>query len=183
METTEDQSVTVLGYKAFNNDMTCMNEFQYEVGKTYTMDEQLQLCSSDFHFCMISIDVLGYYDKDSKFAIIKASGEIEHDNDKSVCSSVHFFNFGIEKMNDLNYIGERMNRTLIIRLQGEYLTIRLYPRYCMRKKIYILTARNECVQSMFNVICTIERYIDYYYILSIIGYEDLQYYTGGKIEY
>ena len=35
--------------------------------------------------------------------------------------------FGIEKMNDLNYIGERMNRTLIIRLQGEYLTIRLYP--------------------------------------------------------
>ena len=87
METTETH--TVIGYKAFNDDMTCKNNFQYEVGKTYTMnDNEIELCQSGFHFCMISVDVLEYYDKDSKFAIIKARGKIEHDYDKSVCSQI-----------------------------------------------------------------------------------------------
>ena len=60
METTETHSV--IGYKAFHNDMTCMNAFQYEVGKTYTMnDDEIALCESGFHFCVIPIDVLEYY--------------------------------------------------------------------------------------------------------------------------
>ena len=87
METTENQSV--IGYKAFNNDMTCMNKFQYEVGKTYITKEPIQLCESGFHFCMIPIDVLKYYkNKNNKFAIIKATGKIVHDYDKSVCSQI-----------------------------------------------------------------------------------------------
>ena len=88
METTETQSETVIGYKAFNNNMTCMNSFQYEVGKTYITNEQIQLCQSGFHFCMISVDVLKYYGKNSKFAVIKASGKIEHNHNKSVCSQI-----------------------------------------------------------------------------------------------
>ena len=90
METTETQSVNVIGYKAFNNDMICRNTYQYEVGKTYTINEnEVKLCQSGFHFCMIPIDVLKYYDKDnSKLAIIKATGKIVHDNDKSVCSQI-----------------------------------------------------------------------------------------------
>ena len=86
METTAE---TVIGYKAFNNDMTCMNKFQYEVGKTYICKEPIQLCESGFHFCMIPIDVLKYYrGNDNKFAIIKAGGKIEHDHNKSVCSQI-----------------------------------------------------------------------------------------------
>ena len=87
MKTTEIQSV--IGYKAFNNDMTCMNKFQYEIGKTYTINDEIILCQSGFHFCMIPIDVLKYYkDKNNKFAIIKATGKIVHDYDKSVCSQI-----------------------------------------------------------------------------------------------
>ena len=82
---------SVIGYKAFCNDMTCINDFQYEVSKTYTMDhdEEIELCQSGFHFCMIPIDVLKYYDKNqSKFAIIKATGKFVHDYDKSVCNQI-----------------------------------------------------------------------------------------------
>ena len=87
METIETSSV--IGYKAFNNDMTCRNLFQYEVGKTYTINEnEIELCKSGFHFCMIPIDVLGYYNKNSKFSIIKAAGKIVHAYDKSVCSQI-----------------------------------------------------------------------------------------------
>ena len=87
METTE--TLSVIGYKAFNNDMTCLNNFQYEVNKTYTINDEIELCKSGFHFCIIPVDVLTYYDKNnSKFAIIKATGKIEHDRNKSVCSQI-----------------------------------------------------------------------------------------------
>ena len=87
MKTTETQSVT--GYKAFDNNMKCMNNFQYEVGKIYTMNEnEVVLCQSGFHFCMIPIDVFEYYYNHSKFAVIKATGKIIHDRNKSVCSQI-----------------------------------------------------------------------------------------------
>ena len=80
---------SIIGYKAFKYDMRCIM-FQYEVGKTYTMDEnEVKLCESGFHFCIVPIDVLKYYDdKSSKFAIIKATGKIEHAYYKSVCSQI-----------------------------------------------------------------------------------------------
>ena len=87
MESVETQSV--IGYKAFKPDMTCMNGFKYEVGKTYNMNpNEIALCVSGFHFCVISSDVLKYYDKNSNFAIIKATGKIVHTYDKSVCSQI-----------------------------------------------------------------------------------------------
>ena len=106
METTEPQYV--IGYKAFNSYMKC-NYFQYEVGKTYTMNENdVRLCVSGFHFCMIPIDVLLYYDKDSNFAIIKASGKIEHGYDKSVCSQIT-----IEKLITLDELHQLTNGKFI----------------------------------------------------------------------
>ncbi len=38
------------GYKAFNPDLTC-RDMQYEVGKSYSMDEEPMLCKRGFHFC------------------------------------------------------------------------------------------------------------------------------------
>jgi hypothetical protein len=40
------------GYKAFNYDWTCMNSFQYLIGKTYQMNEDVKLCEKGFHFCL-----------------------------------------------------------------------------------------------------------------------------------
>lgn len=47
-------------YKAFNNDLTC-NDFQYQVGQTYTLDEPLRLYYSGFHACTVLSDVFYYY--------------------------------------------------------------------------------------------------------------------------
>ena len=88
MDSTEIQSVTEIGYKAFNYDMICMNKFQYEIGTIYTINDEIKLCESGFHFCMVPTDVLRYYGEDSKFAIIKATGKIIHDYNKSVCSQI-----------------------------------------------------------------------------------------------
>ena len=109
MDATEIQSVTVIGYKAFNDDMTCMNKFQYEVDKTYTINaNQVEICQSGFHFCMFPIDVLKYYEETSKFAIIKASGKIIHDYDKSVCSQIT-----IEKLITLNELYNLTNGKIV----------------------------------------------------------------------
>ena len=47
-------------YKAFNNDLTC-NDFQYQVGQTYTLDEPLRLYYSGFHASTVLSDVFYYY--------------------------------------------------------------------------------------------------------------------------
>jgi hypothetical protein len=79
----------MLGYKGFNADLGCLG-FQYEVGKTYTMDPQgIQLRSKGFHFCQIPIDVLKYYNKpDDKYAIIKAEGRILDGSNTSVTNQI-----------------------------------------------------------------------------------------------
>ena len=114
MKSIETQSV--IGYKAFNNDMTCLNNFQYEVGKTYAMNpndaDKIKLCKQGFHFCTIPIDVLKYYNENSKFAIIKATGEIKHGNDKSVCSQIT-----IEKLITLDELYELSNGKFV-RIDG-----------------------------------------------------------------
>ena len=37
-------------YKAFNADLTCRG-FQYEIGKTYTIDEKHEQCVAGFNAC------------------------------------------------------------------------------------------------------------------------------------
>ena len=39
----------VKGYKVFNPDWTCSG-FQYEVGKTFEHDGNIEMCGSGFHF-------------------------------------------------------------------------------------------------------------------------------------
>ena len=52
--------MSFLAYKGFDEDLTCRG-FQYEIGKTYTMDGPPVLCKRGFHFCRKLIDVFGYY--------------------------------------------------------------------------------------------------------------------------
>lgn len=55
-------------YKAFNADLTCRN-FQYEIGKTYTMDEKPVPCERGFHACQHLNDVFVYYSPTEKIRI------------------------------------------------------------------------------------------------------------------
>ena len=71
------------GYKVFNSDWTCRG-FQYEVGKTYEMDEKPIICERGFHFCKELIDCFFYYPFDytrTKIAEVEAIGDIEEDED------------------------------------------------------------------------------------------------------
>ena len=76
------------GYKVFNSDWTCRN-FQYEVGKTYEMDEKPICCERGFHFCKKASDCFQYYsfDPDNKVAEVEALGDIDTSNDGSKCST------------------------------------------------------------------------------------------------
>ena len=52
--------MSMYGYKGFDKDLKCRG-FQYEIGKTYEMDEEPILCKRGFHFCEKLIDVAPYY--------------------------------------------------------------------------------------------------------------------------
>ena len=49
-------------WKAFNKDMTCLNQ-KYEEGKTYTFDGEIELCARGFHFCKDLVYILFFLNK------------------------------------------------------------------------------------------------------------------------
>lgn len=49
-----------LAYKGFESDLTCRG-FQYEIGKTYTMEGEPKLCEQGFHCCLKLSDVFAFY--------------------------------------------------------------------------------------------------------------------------
>ena len=67
------------GYKVFNSDWTCYDGFQYEVGKTYEMDDEPIICKQGFHFCTDPKDCFRYYHiwNDIKIAEVEALGDID----------------------------------------------------------------------------------------------------------
>ena len=78
----------VKGYKGFNRDLTC-RDFQYEIGKTYEYDGDIELCRQGFHFCRELRNVHDFYDlKQSRICEIVADGKVEDDGIKSVCSRI-----------------------------------------------------------------------------------------------
>ncbi|MBD5135284.1 MAG: hypothetical protein HDT39_04885 [Lachnospiraceae bacterium] len=78
----------VKGYKVFNPDWTC-EEYQYEVGKTYEMDDSPVYCSRGFHFCLKAADCFDFFNfnSDNKVAEVIALGEVdsEENDDNSKC--------------------------------------------------------------------------------------------------
>ena len=76
------------GYKGFKQDLTCRG-FQYEIGKTYEYDGDIELCRQGFHFCRELRNVHDFYNlKQSRICEIVADGKIEDDGIKSVCSRI-----------------------------------------------------------------------------------------------
>ena len=70
------------GYKVFNPDWTC-RDMQYEVGKSYEMEEKPAICERGFHFCEKAVDCFEYYrfDSNNKVAEIEAYGELDFEED------------------------------------------------------------------------------------------------------
>jgi hypothetical protein len=76
----------MIGYKAFKSDMTCYGGFQYEIGKSYEMDGEIEICKRGFHFCENITGCFHYYDKaNSRFAKIEAYGKVIKSNRDTKC--------------------------------------------------------------------------------------------------
>lgn len=75
----------IKGFKVFESDWTCRG-YQYEVGKTFKHNGNIELCGSGFHFCQKASDCFNYYgfDSSNKVAEVLATGLVESGNDKSV---------------------------------------------------------------------------------------------------
>jgi len=79
------------GYKVFNSDMKCLG-FQYEVGKTFFHDGEIELCKSGFHFCAKIEQCFDYYKFEPKNIVceVEPIGKIlGSSEDKMVTNKIH----------------------------------------------------------------------------------------------
>ena len=82
-----EENKEIIAYKGFGSDWKCRG-YQYEIGKTYEHEGKVEACESGFHSCEYPLDVFSYYaPSESKFALVRASGEISKGNDDSKIAS------------------------------------------------------------------------------------------------
>lgn len=83
------ENKTIKAYKGFNKDLTCRG-FQYEVGKEYEHDGEVNACKSGFHACEAPLDCFGYYALgESVFHEVELSGETSRDFDDTKVAARH----------------------------------------------------------------------------------------------
>ena len=74
----------IKGYKAFDKDLRCRGK-QYEVGKVFEEDGELEVCGHGMHFCQAAADVFDYYSFTDRprFCEVEALGDVLTDGNKS----------------------------------------------------------------------------------------------------
>ena len=82
----------IKGYKAFHTSddgyLQC-RDMTYEVGGSYALDGEPELCERGYHFCRRLVDCYGWYGRDSRICEVEASGiVIDGDDGKSVTDHI-----------------------------------------------------------------------------------------------
>ena len=77
------------GYKGFNKDLIC-RDFQYEIGRTYEMDEPIEICARGFHFCENLKDCFNFYKPSdgSRYCEIESYGDTIESDTKIVTAKI-----------------------------------------------------------------------------------------------
>ena len=89
----EDTAPAIPAIKGMNRDMTCRG-FQFETGKTYTIDGPVKACDSGFHACPVDDEtpphaVFEYYAPGvSRYFDVTASGATDRDGNKIASASI-----------------------------------------------------------------------------------------------
>ena len=81
--------------KGFDSELKCRG-FQYEIGKTYTIEDGIEICERGFHAIPEDSDpmnVFNYYppmgdNGKSRYCEVELNGDIKKDKEKAVCSSI-----------------------------------------------------------------------------------------------
>ena len=74
----------IIAYKGFDENLCCRG-FQYEIGKEYVHEGEIECCENGFHACTNPFDVLDYYEADGKnrYCEVEQSGSIKTGNGDS----------------------------------------------------------------------------------------------------
>jgi hypothetical protein len=92
--------------KGFDRDLKCRG-FQFEVGKTYSIEGEVVVCRNGWHACENPLDVFSYYKPGvSRFHEVEQSGDLaRHDEDTKIASAT--ITIGVELS-----IGEIVSRAV-----------------------------------------------------------------------
>ena len=81
----------IIAYKGFDEDLSCRG-FQYEIGKEYCLEGELELCANGFHACQNPLDVFVYYPMSSytRYAMVELWGDVDFatDNEKLCATNI-----------------------------------------------------------------------------------------------
>ena len=91
----EEEYIWVKGFKGTDKDMRCQDDYQYELGKQFDLDADVEpvICSKGFHFCKRLENVFKYYNigNGNRFfeveALVKKSA-LESKNKSNVCAGL-----------------------------------------------------------------------------------------------
>jgi hypothetical protein len=93
MDDMADTPKTVEAIKGFSHDLTC-RDFQFEIGKEYTVEGKVRPCKNGFHACPVdTVDPLSvfrfYAPGQSRFCLVDMGGEIvPHEDDKAASATI-----------------------------------------------------------------------------------------------
>ena len=153
----------MIGYKIMESDMTCMG-FQYEIGKKYSLKDELAICNKGFHFCENPFECLKYYNNikgDKRLFVIEATNKVINKGNKSVTNKIKI----LEEITDIEkFFDENINNFVV-----DWYFISIYQKlseefiekYCNKVYWYYISVHQTLSEEF------IEKYkdkVEWYYI-------------------